>query len=216
MKKKKPKDDLSTMKSRPGWHFIYSNMRLAHADERRVRVGSWVKMNPVIQHNFMWSSDPHQNDGPCINNPSLCRAGMHASTKIMDAIRYSSNGKRILCRVEIKGGIDSGQDKFCGRYRKILQKCDPTESFIKFSMKVLREFGRRCGLAASSIRMKAASPTRRTFPSGHMAYSSAEGLMMSGDGIDMVRHAIGMLKDVGLSNDAIEARLRRAVKGVLK
>jgi hypothetical protein len=88
-KKKQPK--------RLGWHFLPADRRLTNGDDRKVTVGQKLSMR-----------------GP---EPILCSFGMHASERVSDAAKYQRGP--MLCRVEVWGDIAEGDDKFCGRYRRV-------------------------------------------------------------------------------------------------
>lgn len=77
-------------------------MRLSFDDGRPVRVGEALEI-------------------PADRRPQLCEFGMHASTRILDALRYSIGP--MLCRVEVSDDIDDScfdRSKFCGRRRAVL------------------------------------------------------------------------------------------------
>ncbi len=66
----------------------------------------------------------------------LCTSGLHASTDIMDALKYAPGGT--LCRVECGGEVIESDDKRVCSQRKILWRFDATET--------MREFARWCAL----------------------------------------------------------------------
>ena len=51
--------------------------------------------------------------------PHICRRGMHASIRFLDALMHAPGP--ILCRVNVKGNVSFGEDKLCGRDRKCLK-----------------------------------------------------------------------------------------------
>lgn len=66
----------------------------------------------------------------------LCHSGLHASKRLIDALRYAPSG--VLCRVECDDIMDAHDDKFVCRRRRILWRMN-VES-------VLADFARRCAL----------------------------------------------------------------------
>ena len=66
----------------------------------------------------------------------MCREGLHASKRIMDALKYAPGAT--FCRVECGGEIIHDTDKLVCTERTILWRVDATE--------ILREFARRCAL----------------------------------------------------------------------
>jgi len=66
-----------------------------------------------------------------------CRAGLHASVRLIDALEYAPGST--LCRVIVRGDIQQhNNDKIVGRERQIVWRIDATA--------VLREFARKCAL----------------------------------------------------------------------
>jgi hypothetical protein len=98
-----------------GWYFAPENGRLANGDGRRIRVGL-----------------THSVDAPVI----LCRHGLHASERVIDALTYSTSS--ILYRVRLSGLIVRGDDKACATTRTYVARINAEN--------VLREFARRCAL----------------------------------------------------------------------
>jgi len=97
------------------WHFINEDRKLGYGDNRIVEVGKTYKVD-------------------C--EPILCRQGLHASIKPLDALKYAHSP--IVCRVEIGGKIIKGNDKIVGTERTVLAMTDATD--------VLRKFARLCAL----------------------------------------------------------------------
>lgn len=73
--------------------------------------------------------------------PVLCEWGFHASREAFDALRYGPGP--LLHRVEVRGEIQEGEDKLCGRSRRILATIDATA--------LLRQFARECALSVAHI-----------------------------------------------------------------
>ena len=97
------------------WHFLPADKRLGYDDGRLVQAGKTYRI-------------------PKDQVPVLCSCGMHGSRRALDALNYAYGG--VVCRVEISGDIVEGEDKLCGRERKVLWLADATN--------VLHEFACRC------------------------------------------------------------------------
>ena len=116
-----------------GWHFLGRDRRLGYNDCRLVEKGEWMEMKPGPSSYSLGSNyktlvkiDPQ-------TDPALCRAGMHASSNIPDALQYALNGD-ILCQVEVAGDVMMDEKKFCGRYRRVVKWGCPDyglEAFLK-------------------------------------------------------------------------------------
>jgi len=98
------------------WHFLAEDQKLRYGDNRIVESGETYTAP----------------EGDLV----LCRHGMHGSKDLLDALYYAPGP--IVCRVNITGEIQEGDDKIVGRNREILWMYDAT--------KVLREFACRCAL----------------------------------------------------------------------
>jgi len=81
------------------WHFLPANKRLQHGDNRLVRAGCTYR---------------YRGTEPI----ALGEAGMHASTDILDALKYA--GGPMLCRVEMSGEMIQGDDQLVATARKVL------------------------------------------------------------------------------------------------
>lgn len=66
--------------------------------------------------------------------PALCEQGLHASERIIDALKYAPGP--ILCRVELSDGIIFGDDKAVARERKTLWMFDATNALRDFAVTV--------------------------------------------------------------------------------
>jgi len=97
------------------WHFVGEDKRLGYGDDRIVRVGRTYKVQ-------------------C--EPVLCESGLHASIRLIDAIKYAPG--QILCRVEVGGTIVKGYDKVVGTERTVIAMADVSD--------ILGEFARKCAL----------------------------------------------------------------------
>ena len=95
--------------------FSNNDLRLGYGDGRQVKLGR-----------------THKYKGPL----ELCESGLHASTLLIDALRYAPGHH--LWVVELSGDILTGEDKLCASERAYLQhlNCE----------KLLREFARKQAL----------------------------------------------------------------------
>jgi len=94
------------------WHFTTDKLR----DGRRV---------PAVGKKLV-------HKGPLM----LCKSGLHASRRLIDALRYAPGC--ILHRVELSGEIIKDEDKVVATERTILWRMDVED--------LLRDFARRCAL----------------------------------------------------------------------
>ena len=92
------------------WHFLPDNRKLQYAPYTPVEPGQVLRV-----------------EGPL----ELCRRGLHASIRPLDALRYAPGS--IVCRVEMGGGILHGDDKLCASERKTLWVADATNALHKFA-----------------------------------------------------------------------------------
>ena len=92
------------------WYFAAKGNRLNYGDNRMIRVG--------VTHTV-----------DC--NPKLCKSGLHASERIIDALSYANY--HILYRVELGGKMDIGDDKISAQSRKYLQRYDLKDILLEFS-----------------------------------------------------------------------------------
>ena len=97
------------------WHFLNSDRCLGYGDNRLVEPGQTLQQPDMERE------------------PELCCYGMHASQRIVDALKYAPGP--IVCRVEIPDPI-VGDDKIVGRERTVLWMVDAST--------VLHEFACRC------------------------------------------------------------------------
>jgi len=101
-----------------GWHFLAGDGKLGYKDERLVEVGVPLAAEGDLE---------------------LCENGMHASKRILDALRYAPG--TIICRVELTGELRHADDKMVGRQREVLWMLTAAQS-----EDVLRRFARSCAL----------------------------------------------------------------------
>jgi len=71
----------------------------------------------------------------------MCRAGLHASRHLIDALRYAPGDT--ICRVRVGGEIVCGKDKLVANERTILWRVD--------GAKILERFARMCALDVMHI-----------------------------------------------------------------
>jgi hypothetical protein len=92
------------------WHFL--------RDDGRCQYG---------KHGVIEAGKTHKAKGPLV----LCENGMHASVRLIDALRYAPGAK--LCRVELSGEILKADDKVCARECTVLWMIDATMLLHKFA-----------------------------------------------------------------------------------
>jgi len=96
-----------------GWHFCNESRTLGYDDGRLIIEGESLRVE-------------------C--DPVLCECGLHASERIIDALKYAPGP--ILCRVELSDGIVVGDDKAVARERKTLWMFDATNALRDFAATV--------------------------------------------------------------------------------
>ena len=92
------------------FYFATEERKLRYGDERKIEVGL-----------------THKVEG----SPILCGNGLHASTRIIDALNYAPGP--ILYLVELGGKIDKGSDKICALERTYIAEYDATDLLRQFS-----------------------------------------------------------------------------------
>jgi len=103
------------------WYFSSEDRRLRNGDGREIRIGETHAVSGDIK---------------------LCKNGLHASKKLMDAIYYAPG--TIVYRVELSGKIEKGEDKLVAQKRTYLSGgIDVSET--------LRKFARMCALDVVGI-----------------------------------------------------------------
>ena len=100
-----------------GWHFVRADRRLGYKDGRIVKAGRTYKV-------------------PQEQKLEFCSYGLHASKRIIDALKYAPGP--IICRVELQGRILHDTDKSVAYVRHVISTFDAT--------KTLRRFARLCAL----------------------------------------------------------------------
>lgn len=125
------------MKPVLAWHFLAADRKMAHED------------NQVVEPGCVYSAV-----GPLV----LCKNGMHASVRALDAIRYAPGP--IVCRVRCSGEIVSDDDKLVARHREVLWMADATTALRLLACRFVRETpladGRRVWDLLSDARSRAA------------------------------------------------------------
>ena len=79
------------------WHFLPADRRLQFGDGRRIVKGRTLKVD---------------------SKPILCRQGLHASKRAIDALQWASGP--IICRVTLGGTVLHDGDKSVGTERTVL------------------------------------------------------------------------------------------------
>jgi hypothetical protein len=101
------------------WYFSGPDRTLRYKDKRKIRIGDTHRVKPPIE---------------------MCKSGLHASEKIIDALIYAPYIIKglVLYRVRLSGEIIKGEDKAVGSERTYLASASVD--------KILREFARRQAL----------------------------------------------------------------------
>lgn len=95
------------------WTWIPADRRLPHGDGRRIITGRTLTVEPPL---------------------GLCRRGLHASVRVLDALQYAESG--LVARVECSGVVVLGEDKLCCERRKTLWVLDATRVLHEFACRV--------------------------------------------------------------------------------
>lgn len=97
------------------WHFLRADRRLRFGTQEIVEPGKTIRVD-------------------C--QPVLCRMGLHASKRALDALSHAPGP--IVCCVDVGGTVVHAEDKLAATERTVLWMYDATD--------VLRHFGRLCAL----------------------------------------------------------------------
>ena len=108
------------------WYFAPPDKKLRYGDNRKIVVGRTHKIK------FPFTDA----DGLVWEKPSCCHAGLHASIKPRDALKYAESS--LVYRVELSGVMDVASDKIAATERTYLWGYDAEP--------VLRKFARMCAL----------------------------------------------------------------------
>jgi hypothetical protein len=92
------------------WHFAQEDMRLGFDDGRKIRNGRTLTYKGELK---------------------MCKSGLHASKRIIDALRYARGP--MICRVELGGEILHDTDKSVASERTCLWYIDGTELLYRFA-----------------------------------------------------------------------------------
>jgi len=99
--------------------------RLSYGDGREIRVGETLTVEGV---------------------PVLCVHGLHASARILDALRYAGGGSLALCRVTLGGTVLHDDDKSVATERTVIAMLPVAETDA-----LLRAFARWCALSVAHL-----------------------------------------------------------------
>jgi len=99
--------------------------RLGYGDGREIRVGETLTVEGA---------------------PVLCVHGLHASARILDALRYAGGGSLALCRVTLGGTVIHDDDKSVATERTVVTMLDAATT-----ERLLREFARWCALSVAHL-----------------------------------------------------------------
>lgn len=125
------------------WHFLPDNKRLRYDGNMEVEAG------------FIYYEDV---------KPILCRRGLHASIRPLDALHYSPGS--IICRVLMRGDIILGEDKLVSNEREVVWMANAEET--------LREFARWSALQVAHL-WDMPSIVREYLETGDVSLRSAVG-----------------------------------------
>lgn len=111
------------------WHFIRENRRLRWGHHGVVKPGKLLKVA-----------------GP----PILCERGLHASRRLIDALRYAPGP--VVCRVELSGEILEDSDKLVATERRVIWMADATHTLHSFA----------CWCAENALALTSVKPDERS------------------------------------------------------
>ena len=106
-----------TNDSMSGWHWLRSDRRLRYRDGRLVEDGEVVEAGKT-----------YVAEGPL----RICRNGMHASKRALDALERAPGP--IICRVRLEGELQHDNAKSVGRSRTVLWMADATTVLHEFAL----------------------------------------------------------------------------------
>jgi len=124
------------------WHFLPNDCRLANGDGRKIKPGSIVKIK---------------------GKPDLCNHGLHASTRLLDALGYAPGN--ILCRVSVSGDVVHGDDKLAGTVREVHWILDADWYLHEFACRVAEQCLKKHKV--TDKRYWSAIATKRAWLDGH-------------------------------------------------
>jgi hypothetical protein len=105
-----------------GWHFLPADCMTRYEPRIPVKVGKVLTF---------------------VGEPELCKQGLHASQRIIDALGYAPGP--VVCRVELSGTIVHGGDKMVATKRKVVAMADASNVLFEFSMDVAARAMERVG-----------------------------------------------------------------------
>ena len=125
----------------------------------------------------------------------MCRAGLHASSRLIDALNYAPGG--VVCRVALAARIEHDTDKMVAARRVILWRIENSDD-------VLRAFA--CKAALSVIHLwDAPEIVKQYFETGNEEMRAAAwdaAIQRHNDDLEtMVREAAGNPDDTALLNE---------------
>jgi len=154
----------------------------------------------------------------------MCESGLHASTKILDALEYAPGP--IICRVECSGEIIRGNDKLVCSRRKVLWMADAertlhefacwcAESALKRERKAGREPDKRCWNAIKvKRRWLKGKATDDELTAAAAAYWAAAGVGSIVGSIPSARAAAAAAYWAAAGDDAHEKKLITMVERI--
>ena len=95
-----------------GWHFV----ALGEDGKPRLRTGE------LVEAGWIYETD---------EKPVLCKSGLHASRRALDALRYAHGP--IVCRVELTRNLVHDTDKSVGQRREVLAMANVHKLLVGFA-----------------------------------------------------------------------------------
>lgn len=92
------------------WHFLRGDRELQFPPHTLVEPGQTLRVEPPLR---------------------MCRHGLHASARAIDALRYAPGD--MVCRVRLSGEILTDEDKLCASERTVLWMVDATTTLHEFA-----------------------------------------------------------------------------------
>lgn len=156
---------------------------------------------------------------------SMCRSGLHASIRPIDALKYAPG--TTLCRVEIGGKIIQNDDKLVAEKRKIIWRIDAEEMLKAFArwcaIQVLDEWGapdiviKFLKTGDESLRMKAKNATYSAYSaasaaSAYSAYSAASAYLAASAYFDYFAYSAYSAYSSSAVRDEQDVALKEFIK----
>lgn len=102
---------MSKQKKIRAWHFVRDDKRLGYDAE-----------DLTVEPGYIYTTD---------STPVLCQSGLHASRRVVDALKYAPGA--YLCVVDVWGEVAEGDDKLVGTNRHVIAAADVTRELRLFA-----------------------------------------------------------------------------------